>query len=275
MTLSVDLTRVPLVIYHANCADGFCAAWLMWRFCHTCGSQAEYLPAKYGDKPPDVTGRTVFVLDFSYPRAELIEMHSKAKSLLVLDHHKTAEADLAGLDFCKFDMNKSGARMTWEYVSNGNGGKFWPVDYTEDRDLWRWALPNSREVNAALRSYPMTFDSWDKLNEDGDRHTLAREGTAILRAERQVIDLAIKAARKFEFDGFTGMGVNATAHISETAGELAKGRDFGLCWFETSTGDRVFSLRSTLEGCDVSAICKKRGGGGHKNAAGFTVKNAG
>lgn len=57
----------------------------------------------------------------------------------------------------------------------------------------------------------------------------------------------------------------------EDAGHLlCKGEAFAGCYWDTPKG-RVFGLRSTDEGVDVSEIAKQFGGGGHRNAAGFTV----
>ncbi len=56
---------------------------------------------------------------------------------------------------------------------------------------------------------------------------------------------------------------------SEVAGELSEGHPFAAVYVETST-DIIWSLRSRGD-FDVSEIAKKFGGGGHKNAAGFTV----
>lgn len=258
-----------LVIYHANCADGFCAAWLMNRHFKYLNEPCEFYAASYNQDPPDVKGKNVYILDFSYPRQTLLDMSSRVESLIVLDHHKTAEADLKGLGFCHFDMSKSGARMTLEMLK-GDMVNNWLVNYTEDRDLWLWKLPESKAINAAIRSYTMSFEEWDALHQKAP-FVFIPEGLAILRAEKQIVDAAVRNARDYTFDGYRGRGVNATTLISETGGELAKGYDFGLCWFEKPNGDRVFSLRSIGDRCDVSAICKKRGGGGHKNAAGFCM----
>ena len=51
---------------------------------------------------------------------------------------------------------------------------------------------------------------------------------------------------------------------------MAQGQPFAVCYWDTLQG-RVFSLRSTDDGMDVSEIAKQYGGGGHRNAAGFTV----
>jgi uncharacterized protein len=264
-----------LVLYHANCWDGFCAAWAF----HRADPDAEFVPMQYGDTPPDVTGRDVYVLDFSFKRDVLLTMKAAARSLLVLDHHKTAEAELAGLDFCTFDMNKSGGRLTWEFLAeHGNVHPIapWLVDYTEDRDLWRWSLPKSKEINSALRTYSLDFDVWDCLHSDpATRDRLIDEGMAILRAEQAIIESHVKNAHETTIDGHKVLCVNATTLISEIAGELAKDRPFGVCWFEGDNNERVYSLRSRDGGIDVSEIAKAHGGGGHRNAAGFRVPATG
>ena len=99
------------VLYHAECADGFGAAWALWRRF----SQARYIPVKHGSPPPEgLKGERVVIVDFSYARDVLDSMARETERLLVLDHHITAEKALAGLPYAYFDMKKSGAVLAWE-----------------------------------------------------------------------------------------------------------------------------------------------------------------
>jgi uncharacterized protein len=173
-----------------------------------------------------------------------------------------------------FDMNKSGGRLAWEffaYLGGWQGMKApWLVDYTEDRDLWRHALSESENINAALRSYPLDFALWDEFsNTVGQREMFKREGSAIRRAERAIVDSHVKNARTGDIDGHRVKFVNATVLFSEIAGELSKGAPFGACYFDRQDGKRQWSLRSDESGVDVSAIAKSHGGGGHAHAAGY------
>ena len=52
----------PLCIYHHNCADGFTAAWVVKK----AFGNVDFHPGKYNEPPPDVTGRDVIIVDFSY-----------------------------------------------------------------------------------------------------------------------------------------------------------------------------------------------------------------
>lgn len=274
----------PLVLYHADCADGFCAAWVAHR---KFGEDADYLPVQYGQEPPAVTGRRVIILDFSYKRDVLQRMADAAWSIIVLDHHKTAKEELAGFPpikdgvddcweghncFVRFDMEKSGGRLAWEYFNPGMPSP-WLVDYTEDRDLWRWKLWRSRDVSAALASHPREFGLWEKFSsfEPGDVEfsKFVSDGAAILRYQSQVVAAQCKNAHEIEIDGHKVLAVNATVLISEIAGSLAEGRPFGATYFIRADGKAVWSLRSREGGVDVSEIARRHGGGGHAQAAGF------
>lgn len=289
-----------VVIYHGGaCRDGFTAAWVLRK----AYPDAEFVPANYGDVPPDVTGATVVIADFSYPRRVMFDLiHQTRGNLTVLDHHKSAEAELRGIDAecyrdtldrlptVVFDMTKSGARLAWEHawgVCYSPGGRRgladfraydgpvifdnppWLVRYTEDRDLWRWALPHSPAINAALRTHPLEFAVWDDLAETHP-HGHVIEGEAILRAEQAIVDQHVRHARETDIGGHKVLAVNATTLMSEIAGKLAEGRPFGACYFDDGAGLRRWSLRSTADGVDVSEVARKfPGGGGHRNAAGF------
>lgn len=269
-TETVLAMRNPLVIYHDNCMDGFGAAWSV-RFMFD--DDAEYIPASYGQDAPDVAGRDVIIADFSYPRAKLLEMHTSARSLVVLDHHKTAAADLEGLDFALFDMNRSGAGITWDVVCGSLRAPL--IDYIEDRDLWHFALPRSRDINAWIGCVDFTFADYDLLAlEIGESFaTVADRGFAVqVKIERYVREMARQASR-VSFAGHDGVPVVNAPYIntSELVGHLAESAPFAVGWFRDSEGTFRYSLRSRGD-VDVSAIAKQFGGGGHKNAAGFSSR---
>jgi oligoribonuclease NrnB/cAMP/cGMP phosphodiesterase (DHH superfamily) len=258
-----------LVIYHANCIDGFTAAWVAWlKF----GDVAtEYVAANYGDTAPTVEGRDVLVVDFSYPRDVMLGMREVASSLLVLDHHKTAQASLEGLPFAKFDMARSGAGIAWDELHGGE--RPWLVDYVEDRDLWRWKLSGSKPINAWISACKRDdFAMWGALYGDGAPRALAR-GEAVLTFIDRYVSEMVEQARLVRFEGHEVPIVNAPyINISELVGKLAESAPFALGWFHRADGLYAYSLRSRgADGVDVSEIAKKYGGGGHQNSAGFTV----
>lgn len=260
---------MTLCIYHGNCADGFGAAWVVRKAL----GEIEFYPGKYQDPPPDVTGKDVVMVDFSYKRHVLLEMADKAHSILILDHHKSAAEDLVSLPAnvtAKFDMGHSGAMLAWQH--------FFPEQdppplllHIEDRDLWRFDLQGTRQIQANVFSFPYDFHVWDTLM-DTVPHTLAIEGAAIERKHfKDIQELLSVTTREMVINGYQVPVANLPYTMSSDAGhELAKGRPFAACYYDTPEG-RVFSLRSSDDGVDVSEIAKHYGGGGHRNAAGFRV----
>lgn len=260
-----------LCIYHGGCYDGFGAAFAIWKRDGDC---VTYHPGVYQEAPPDVTGLDVAIVDFSYKRPIMVDLASKAKSILVLDHHKTAQADLDGLATecpnvtVEFDMERSGAVMTWHHFHPDTPlPKFF--EYLQDHDLWTKRLPGIEEFTRALRSYPMDFKEWNRLSS-GSTIDLISEGIAIQRYFRTLVDQAKGHAYFRDIGGYRVPVVNASMFMSsEVAGELAEGQPFAAVYTE-SEAHVLWSLCSRApDGLDVSEIAKQFGGGGHKHAAGF------
>lgn len=251
-----------VVLYHAECADGFGAAWALWkRF-----PSAQYTPVKHGTPPPqDLAGRSVLIVDFSYPRPTLEALAESTKHLAVLDHHITAQQALAGFPHACFDQDRSGAVLAWEWAHDGPPP--WLLRYIQDKDLWRWALPLSREINAALASYPLDFRVWDGLTQK----TLETEGRAILRHEQELVGKIVAEAVLVSFHGETVPAVQSAVLTSQVGERLSEGHPFCLIWHDRD-GRRYFSLRSREGHADVGAIAAAYGGGGHTHAAGFSVE---
>lgn len=265
------------IIYHAGCYDGFCCAWL----CHQHWPDATYIPAQYGQPVPPqehFIDKNVLILDFSYPKNILEGISKVAKIFSVLDHHKTAENELKDFPCCRFDSTKSGARLTWEMLKE-EGLEFylhspWLVDYTEDRDLWRHKLPHTHEINAALRSYPLDFATWNLLAAKQPQE-LANEGTGILRYKQTIIEHHAKYARQTEISGHKATITQCTlpsigSDIADHLLDKHPTHPIAIIFTDTPAG-RIHQLRSRT--IDVSEIAKNHGGGGHKSAAGFFTQN--
>jgi len=253
-----------LVLYHAECLDGFGAAWAVWkRF-----PSARYVPVKHGYPPPaGLEGRRVVILDFSYARETLETLAAQTSGLLVLDHHITAERALTGLPFAYFDQTKSGAVLAWEWAHQTRAP--WLLEYVQDKDLWQWALPMSREINAALNSYPFDFKVWDSF----EREALEVEGSAILRYENETVAKIAAHAVLLPFVGEVIPVVQSgvlTSQIGEYLSREHPRSPFCVIWHDKD-GRRYYSLRSRSDGADVAAIATSFGGGGHTHAAGFSV----
>ena len=84
---------MDLIISHKSCPDGFCASFIA----HKRYPEAEILPLNHGDPLPldQVRGKDILILDFSWKSREDNEAVAlAAKSIHILDHHKTSQAGL-------------------------------------------------------------------------------------------------------------------------------------------------------------------------------------
>jgi uncharacterized protein len=273
------MTR-PLVIYHANCLDGFGAASVVFRHFRERGdAPCEFYSAAYGRTPPDASGRDLYIVDFSYSRQEISALCREAAAVTVIDHHLTAVHELAGLDreqdnlTLVLDMDKSGAVLTWEYFNPEPPPPL--LLHIQDRDLWRFELPDTNDLYAALSARTFDFAEWTDLLACRDLPAeLLAEGRSINRYRRKMIDLHLEKAVMATIAGYHVPMVNCYEDIaSDLLAELAVGHPFAA-GYQDQGRLRKWSLRSAPDGSDVAAIAELFGGGGHRHAAGFITRHA-
>ena len=212
----------------------------------------------------DPSGRNLLIVDFSYSKPVLEGIAKSTASIQVLDHHVTAQQALEGLSYVTFDLKKSGAVLAWEWAHDAPAP--WLLEYVQDKDLYNWKLPGSREINAALSSYPYDFAIWDCLKQE----VLEQEGRAILRYEQKLVEQILQEMVLVEFEGETVPCVQSAILTSQIGERLTETCAFCLIWHDRHER-RYFSLRSREGSTDVSQIAVKYGGGGHRHAAGFSV----
>jgi len=267
-----------LVIYHSPCLDGFTSAWAAWR---KLGDTADYIPGSYNNNkndPTDFTDKTVYFVDYSVKRDEMLAIAKLAKEVIILDHHKTAIEDLSelyeqGVIKGVFDLDRSGAGITWDYFFP-NEPRPTIIDYVEDRDLWRFNLPFSREMNAALFSYDYSFETWNSLYSlcEARPQMVQYEGSAILRKHMKDVRELSKQSQRMSIGGHVVPAVNANyTYGSDIGSLLSEDEKFAAYYWINSEGRYAFGLFSQPDGEDVSKIAALYGGGGHKTAAGFIV----
>ncbi len=265
-----------LVIYHGHCPDGFGASWVVRK---AMGEEnVEFFSAIHNRPPPDVAGRDVVMVDFAYPRDVMERLVKTASSILVLDHHESAEKGLAGFEApnfrAVFDMNKSGVGVAWaHYFPDQHMPRL--LQHVQDMDIWTWRVPGTAEVMGAVFSYPYDYPTWDWLM--GRVGKLRREGVALSR--RRKLDIGELRTRlgglRMNIGGHNVPVFNAPAMFAELAVTACAMEPFAGIFTlagDAELGPRVrFSLRSAPTGLNVAEIAMKYGGGGHAHAAGFEV----
>lgn len=268
-----------VILYHKDCRDGFGAAWVAWtRF----GDEATYIPVQYQQNPSEQLFEQIrqaddlYILDFSYSR-KVIEKLAEGRSLQVIDHHVTAQKDLEGLPYVFFDMSKSGAVLTWEF--------FYPEKqvpglllYIQDRDLWKWELPQSREFSTALEMEPYDFKRWSWLAEEftgvaRPPFWMVDRGTSVLMFKNQIVTNLCQHASYRGVEDYKVPSVCSSvfqSEIGEKLIELYPDAPFVAIFFTDSEDKVIWSLRSRGD-FHVGDLARRLGGGGHRNAAGFRV----
>jgi len=276
-------------IYHKNCFDGICAAWVVWKKFGGAldkdgkalpESLAEFIPMNYGDSLDWLTQGwnqgiysqedNLIIVDFSFPRDVMIALKLMFPDMTVLDHHKTAQDNCEGLNFCVFDMNESGASLAWEIIFPNLPIPIL-VKYIKDRDLWLFNETESEAMNSYIQSYPMNIRVYEMLfNElEHDVITALNGGKSILRYKNTMVEAICKNAA---LDNNGIPTVNTSILFSEVGHELCKmypDKPYAQYYFDRlADNTRQWGARS-IGDFDVSEVAKANGGGGHKNAAGW------
>ncbi len=270
-----DNPGITHVMFHENCYDGITAAWVAWK----AGVQKENMfPLSYGAQPPRTShpgkDAKVLMVDFSLPLQELRELEKSVDTLIVLDHHKTAKADLSAYDHAYFNESESGASLAWRF--------FCPtepqprlVQYVREHDLWQFNLPYSESVRSYIRSYLISIENCGYLNAalstDFDR--VVSEGSGIRRSIETAVETMCSQAVVKEIGGYRVPVANTTIYFSEVGSrllELYHNAPFAAYYMDRADGKRQWGLRSRPD-FDCSKVAKKLGGGGHAQASGFVT----
>ncbi len=260
-----------VVLYHKNCADGFGAAWAAWK---KLGHRADYMAVEHQEPPPPgLVNKKIYLVDFSYSPSTTKKLLAENKQITALDHHVTAEEAIQLTDDYRYDPTHSGAVISWQYF---HPTKTVPslLKYIEDRDLWRWALPHTKEINTALELTPFDFNKWNIIARDMERARSKKKyiatGAILLQYRRALVDRLIAMASSVIFEDHTTFAVNTQLFHSEVGHALAKKLPpISITWYQEHN-TKHYSLRSDGT-IDVAAIAQKYGGGGHKAAAGFSM----
>lgn len=269
----------PLVLYHAHCPDGFGAALAAWLFFE---GEGEYVGVSHGKVAsladlPEVAGRAVYILDFSFDVAIMSALDEQAAKLVVLDHHQSA-ADKIGQFQCRcgavhFDMSQSGAMLAWRFFQPER-----PVPalirYVQDRDLWTWAYPESASFLSALDLEPNEFPRWAEIAAFDEAQVAAfcQRGTAMNEKFLHLCQDIARGAAPLVFNGQTGVMVNCPGAFSSEVGNMlsAECGSFAFLWSVSKDGKVKVGLRA-VAGYNAIPLAEAMGGGGHPQACGFRM----
>lgn len=281
-----------IVMFHYPCQDGLTSAWIVSNYHKENNQQLVLYPISHGNSI-DLTmfvGKRVIICDYS-PHPDVLEqLEQITQSIQILDHHITAQKALENKSYAIFDMERSGAGITWDY--------FYPklpmpkfIQMVQDRDLWKWLVSGSKEFTAGFSTMcstvdPMNFDAlfelFNQMYTNSDKIQFYLDlgkiiSTLTENKARTIGNDHIGTVTAFIFNGtaYRTCVVNCSYDIaSETGAYISSFEqiDFAVLWrYHNPSKEFYISLRSSGN-IDVSSIAKSFGGGGHKNAAGFSTK---
>lgn len=230
------------------------------------------------------TGEKIYIVDCSFSETTvhyLESMMEKDCSVVLIDHHKTT-LDLQELPQYAWvkrlgglrSNRRSGVYLAWQY--------FYPdlpvprfIQLISDFDAWtQELLPESDYFKLAMdmKDQTPTGDYFKLLFNSEDDCTEIESCIAIGKVIKQYIDIDNIQYRddwSFEsrIDGHKALVVN------KRSGSWIFGdryNDYPVCCTFVFDGlNYSYSVYSSHDDVDCSAIAKKFGGGGHRGAAGF------
>lgn len=265
-----------LVLYHAHCMDGYAAAWAAWK---TLADRADYQAVRHQTPIPGFSdGAELYILDFCYSMKELVAAAKKASKIVVLDHHISAQKEFerykkhssipSNLEI-KFVQEHSGCMITWQYFQ-GDQEPPLLLSHIEDHDLWRHQLTKTEEITKALYlRLPLDFSDFEKIK----LAELKQEGAILVTQQQLNISRLLKAQHSIVLNNKQGLAVNAPSMFSSDLGHALaeQSGSFGLTYYYHGKRQCYECSLRSIGDFDVSELARELGGGGHKNAAGFSI----
>lgn len=273
ISLPQNLSNI-LCIYHDD-PDG-CAAASVIAYKYGL-DKCTFHPTHHHQPPPRTTGKSVFIVDFSYDEDILDMIHQDASFLCVIDHHVSRKEMLLTKEYTIFDNDYSGCVLTWKTLfPHKSTPRF--LQLIEDMDLWTWNLVGSKAFIAGLSLVDLTPQSYLDFflvdNPDLLIQDYQQEGITILKyQERQIQYYLDTYVSYIEFEGYTVPICNCsdTCILHQLGNRLSVNNPFALIYHDDHKKNiRKFSLVSQENSVDVSIIARKYNGGGHVCASGFS-----
>ena len=211
----------------------------------------------------------------------LLEKVNSFQKFIILDHHDTAEKDLKGLNHEKievhFDQARSGAGLSWDFF-HPNKERPTIINCVEDRDLWRFKIPDTKAFMATVGDENITIEGFEKIykltsDEKSFKSFLEKGKTILASKEKMVKDTYEQMAYTLEFEGMKASVINFGPLLRSEMGnyclEQNKEVDLAICWYQVKNGKFKYSLRTRKDGPEIHKIAERFNGGGHPHAASF------
>ena len=294
------------IFAHSHCTDGLVAASIMkyaLQIEHLV--EPEVIFVSYGKEQEAISKAnidsetTVYCVDFAFNRETTLELCKLAEKVTVLDHHKTAHENLHDLKthynfYFIYDVEKSGASIVRDYCKqhlslyshiklNQKEILNKVVAMVEDRDLWLFRLPMTKEFAEYVFAYMQPNDI-NRMTEILFKYnllqleTICSSGYTIMRYKDNIIKKKLDSyvPTYFHVDNTKLLIINETQPdlVSQLGNELCKKYNVPVCLYNISgsNGSTELSVSLSFRSMDnlepVDSIARLFNGGGHVCAAG-------
>lgn len=180
--MDYNFDRVDMIFCHRTCFDGAASAMILQKYVESKNYPKPNIYPYYHEKDPSnykfppVDGKHVAIVDISFTIDILLNFFSRCASLIVVDHHKSAQDELRHFNFCIFDMNRSACQIMYDLlyrssndrkVQNNNrvsdmkmtsetrSRPRW-VDYIGQRDLFRFEKNDDTDYFSTMLYFETT-----------------------------------------------------------------------------------------------------------------------
>lgn len=271
----MEIEKITKVLYHKNCHDGLASAGIFYNI----NKKINYYEYQHGDIVPEFINEVILIVDICLPKKILLNL-MKYNIIYIVDHHLPTEEIICLINaphFIHYDKTKCGALNLW--------GLLYPdedipiiLEYVNDRDLWLNKLSNHQEIFDGLSLEEKSVENWYNLifQLSTIKFQNILENGSIIRKKinNNLKYLENKAyIKNYEYNNkfFKVVYCNSSLYQSDLGNYLLKkfNADFSAI-YHYNGNKTIFSLRGH-DKVNLSNIAKLYGGGGHYNAAGFSL----
>lgn len=277
-----------LLIIHHNDSDGIMSAAIVkyWAEKNFKEKFIKYKELNYGyDEEElfktytDTAWDYVFVVDFSIDIPLMNLLRISTEHFIWIDHHKSAmeryseywtSIDIEGIR----NLSDSAALLTWKYLFPVNKVPQ-AVEYINDYDLWKHELEDTKAFHEAFCLFckipDQVINSHVIQDDQDDVRRFINHGAILMQAKNERIKKAFSTGTDSIFEHHTAYIVNSQHDISDLGNYILANTfaEIAIIFYHDENKTR-YSLRGRGS-VDVAKLAEKFGGGGHKNAAGFSI----
>ena len=285
--------------FHHNDLDGYCSARIVAVYENDFNSD-DFIEVDYKTLLPiDRVSKNekVYIVDYSISEntyQSLVELLKITNDIIWIDHHVSSIKMLENhrelsviLDNPNSIVNTlysySGAALTYMSLYKKADYNSIPtyIRFVSDYDTWKYEYGKDTEYfKCGMEMYPYKpFDEiWEKLEKDIDREDFLSGLIESGRSIRVYLEQNYKFKRSYlsyevELDGYKCLVVNLDGNSWVFGDEIENQvYDVFILWHYDGEYYSYSLYSSNKRDVDVSKIAENHGGGGHKHASGFKLK---